>query len=443
MSWFSGWRLGKSRPLDARLLRLGRYSDAYKSADQLAAWERSMAYFAEGNLARCFLHFLHYLRDPVEQNIHWVADQKGGLSFELLQGSRRISGWLGEPFCEAVTTIGLCRPCAEPLLSELLKVNDKLQYCRYGLGSDGQIVLRWSANASESDPYRLFFSLRELSVQADKIDDLLIQQYKDVQPVFEPHIQEYPEGENQIRVKWLRTKVHDLMSWYAKDRSFHERYPGGLSYAILALLYKVEFLLCPQGALREAIEQAHKTYFQAGQGNAQERMEHLLAIMESAVARTDQDLHGEFYKVVTTFGLVQPISFHQLKTQIETELAQIDAYDRGDTRVYVPHISSFLIGYGLFNYALPGFVRDLYALYYYMEEERLLFTLGMPPFLEGESKHRAKDKLVHTVRELQATWSDRITVDHLYPEQVDLSDPATLARTYLKMILSMQIRENK
>ena len=442
MSWFSGWRLGKSRPLDARLLRLGRYSDAYKSSEQLAAWERSMSYFAEGNYSRSFLHFLQYLRDPVEQNIHWVADQKGRLSFELLQGSRRISGSLGQPYCEAITTIGVCRSCSESLLRELLEVNDKLQYCRYGLQQDGQIVLRWSATAAESDPYRLFFSLRELAVQADKIDDLLIRQNKDVQPVYEPHIQEYPEGENQIRVKWLRTKVHQLMSWYAQDRSLHQRYPGGMNYAILAFLYKIEFLLCPQGPLREAIEQAHRTYFQAGSGNMQERMERLLAIMESAVARPDKELYGEFYKVVTTFGLVQPISFHRLTTQIEGELAQIDAYDQADTRSYVPHISSFLIGYGLFNYALPGFIRDLYALYYYMEEESLLFSLGMPPFLEGETRYRAKDKLVQTIRELQATWADRITVEHLYPEQIDLSDPVALARTYLKMIVTMKIREN-
>lgn len=138
------------------MLRLGRYSDAYKTADQLAAWERSMGHFANGTLAKSFLHFLQYLRDPVEQNIHWIQDRDGGLSFELLQGSRRISGWLGQPYCEAVTTIGLCPSLDEMFMRELLEVNDQLQFCQYGIEEEGRIILRWSDKAEDADPYRLF-----------------------------------------------------------------------------------------------------------------------------------------------------------------------------------------------------------------------------------------------------------------------------------------------
>lgn len=441
MSWFNGWRLGKSQTLDSRLLRLGRYSDAYKSAEQLSAWERSMDHFSKGTLNKSFLHFLQYLRDPVEQNIHWIQDREGGLSFELLQGSRRISGWLGEPFCEAVTTIGQCTTPEEALMRELLEVNDQLQYCRYGMEGDGRIILRWSGKASEADPYRLFYALRELAVQADKIDDLLVSRYPTVRTLYEPHIQEYPKAENMIRIQWMRKKAEDLLRWYASDRTLHDQYPGGLAYAILSLLYKIEFLLCPQGQLREEIEQANRSYFQETSLSARIRTQRLLATLERAVAHTDEELQQEFYKVVTTFGVVQPISYSRIIRQIRSELNQFDVYNQGATRVYAPYITSFLIGYGLFNYALPGLIRDLYSLYYYLEEEELLFDLGMPRVRESSSIRRNRSSLIQTIKDLQDFWADRIHVTGLRPESLDLSDRIELARTYLEMMVAAEMTE--
>ncbi|MCF8236841.1 MAG: YbjN domain-containing protein [Saprospiraceae bacterium] len=441
MSWLSGWRLGKSRALDSRLLRLGRYSDAYKTSEQLSAWDRSMGHYANGAYAKSFLHFLQYLRDPVEQNIHWMQDRDGGLNFELLQGSRRINGWLGAPFCEAVTTIGVCTSMPDGLLRELLEVNDQLQFCYYGLEEDGRIILRWTSKASEADPYRLFQALRELAIQADKIDDLLVTRYEEVEPLYEPHIQEYPAAENQVRIKWLREKAAQLLNWYVEDRNLHDQYPGGMAYAILSFLYKIEFLLCPQGQLREEIETAHRAYFLESALDARTRTQRLLATVERAVARTDEELQTEFYKVVTTFGVVQPISYHRITTQIQAELNQFDAYDQGETRVYAPFITSFVIGYGLFNYALPGLIRDLYSLYYYLEEEKLLFRLGMPRLLGGDSVSKDRHVMIQTIRELQQFWSDRIQVTGLRPEHLDLSNPQFLARTYMEMMLSAEMLE--
>ncbi len=441
MSWFNGWRLAKSQTLDSRLLRLGRYSDAYKTAEQLGAWERSMGHFSNGSRAKSFLHFLQYLRDPVEQNIHWIQDREGGLSFELLQGSRRISGWLGDPFCEAVTTIGHCTALDENLMRELLEVNDQLQYCQYGMEENDRIVLRWTSKATEADPYRLFSALRELAIQADKIDDLLVTRYPSVRTLYEPHIQEYPKAENQIRIQWMREKAEDLLSWYARDRSLHDQYPGGLAYAILSFLYKIEFLLCPQGQLREEIENAHREYFQETSLNAQTRMQRLLATLERAVAHSDEELQHEFYKVVTTFGVVQPISYSRIIRQIRSELNQFDVYNQGAIRVYAPHITSFLIGYGLFSYALPGLIRDLYALYYYLEEEELLFSLGMPRVRESSTIRRNRLIVIQTIKDLQTFWADRIRVSGLRPESLDMSDRVELARTYLEMMVAAEITE--
>ncbi|MBK7342911.1 MAG: hypothetical protein IPJ06_07260 [Saprospiraceae bacterium] len=441
MSWLNGWRIGKSQTLDSRLLRLGRYSDAYKTADQLAAWERSMGHFANGTLAKSFLHFLQYLRDPVEQNIHWIQDRDGGLSFELLQGSRRISGWLGQPYCEAVTTIGLCPSLDEMFMRELLEVNDQLQFCQYGIEEEGRIILRWSDKAEDADPYRLFQALRELSVQADKIDDLVASRYPTFQTIHEPHIQEYPEAENRIRIQWLRKKTAELLKWYTEDRALHDLYPGGMAYAILSVFYKIEFLLCPQGKLREDIEQAHRAYFEESKLDTQTRVQRLLTSLESAVARKDDELQHEFYKVVTTFGVVQPISYSRIIRQVRSELNQFDVYNQGATSVYAPYITSFLIGYGLFNFALPGLIRDLYSLYYYLEEEEFLFDLGMPRFLGSGSIRRDRATLIHTVKDLQAFWSDRIHVSGLRPESLDLTDRVSLARTYLEMMEAAEMTE--
>jgi hypothetical protein len=441
MAWFDRLRVHKAQPLDSRLLRLGRYTDAYKSADQYKAWERAIVYFAGNKWEKSFQHVLYYLHDPIEGNIHWVADREGRFSFELYQGSRRISGVLGNTGCEAVTTVGRVFDVEESLLLKLLEINYRLRFVFYALEEDGRIILRFSIAAREADPYKLVAALKEMALEADHMDDKLTTEYGSLQPIFEPHIKEKPESEVIISIQWFRTQISALTQWFEQEKERHAKYPAGFCYAVLATLYKIEFLLTPQGHLKEVIENIHQSYFQPSDQQQILRLESMVDQLGKLAALPDIILKADFYEVTTTFGTVEPLASDRLRQILLAEVDQIDSYNILPSRVYAAHIPGFIIGYCLYRYALPGLVRDLFALYYFLTEPEFVQALGYPFLGKGRGEGFDKKAIHKTIRHLQEEWSDRLKCEGLFPESLDFSDNIAFGKSYLLMLAHTKIEE--
>ncbi|MCB0535671.1 MAG: hypothetical protein KDD14_25930, partial [Saprospiraceae bacterium] len=64
----------------------GRYSDAYKTDEQTAAWNRSLELFDADKHLEAYQEFFTYLRDDQVDNVNWTQE-KGTIRFEFWQGS--------------------------------------------------------------------------------------------------------------------------------------------------------------------------------------------------------------------------------------------------------------------------------------------------------------------------------------------------------------------
>ncbi len=441
MAWFNKLRVNRAQPLDSRLLRLGRYTDAYKSVDQYKAWDRAIGYFAGNKWEKSFQHVLYFLHDPIEGNLHWVADREGSFSFELYQGSRRISGVLGNKGCEAVTTVGRVSPVEESLLLKLLETNYRLRFAFYALEDDGRIILRFSIAASEADPYKLVAALKEMALEADHMDDKLTREYGSMQPIFEPHIREKPDSEIAISISWFRAQVILLSRWFDREKELHARYPMGFCYAVLATIYKVEFLLTPQGQLREAIEDIHQSYFLHSGTHQIIRLESMVRQLEKLAELSDSVLKADFYDVTTTFGTVEPLASERLRQILLAEVEQIDSYNNEPSQAYAVNIPGFIMGYCLYRYALPGLVRDLFALFYFLTEPEFVKELGYPILGKGRSEGFDRKAIQKSIKHLEEEWSDRLKSIGLNPETLEYSDDVAFGKSYLLMVANAKIEE--
>lgn len=441
MTWFPRLRINRSQPLDSRLLRLGRYTDSYKTVDQYKAWERAIRYFGEQKWEKSFQHILYYLHDPIEQNLHWVADREGSFSFELFQGSRRISGILGKDGCEVVTTVGRVSDLPEELMLTLLHTNYHLRFSFYALEDDGRIVLRFSFPAREADPFKMVAALKELALEADHRDDRLSDKFSDIKPIFEPHIREKPEGEVILRIQWFRDQIKALTEWYIRDKAQHELFPGGFCYALLANIYKIEFLLSPQGKLKEAVEQMHVSYFNHADGGQMSRIAVLMDHLEQLAALPDSELKADFYDVTTTFGTVEPLPVDRLRQILLAEIDQIDSYHKKALNEYASAIPAYIIGYCLYRYAIPGLIRDLFALYYFLTEPEFMQALEYPILGKGRKDGFDKRAIQRTIRHLEGEWADRLQISGLDAHVLDFEDDISFGRSFLLMVAHAKVEE--
>jgi hypothetical protein len=432
MAWFRK-RRERATALDSIQLRLGRYTDAYKSATQLRAWERAIRYFAEGQSLKSFQHFLFYLHDPLEQNIHWITDREGQFSFELYQGSRRISGQLGMPDCEVRTAIGQGGDLPEGLFEDLLGANYRLRYCSYGLEEDGRVILRFRCPATEADPYRLYASLRELALEADDSDDHLAAIYPALQALREPHIREKNPEEIALRITWLRQQLGDLFRWYQDDLDIHRTYPGGFSLALLATLYRIEFLLSPQGLIRSTIAGLHREYLAHRGSDPAVTMDGWMARLEDLLRLPEDQLGAEFYDVTATFGQVETLSARRLREILQGQIREMDTWIAAGLQDYARQIPGFIMGYCLYRYALPGLLRDIFALYFLATEPEWAEGLGYPVLTRRKGGFDKK-ALVRILSGVQTEWSDRIRAHAFKPELMDTRDALHLGRSWLDMV---------
>ena len=64
-------------------------------------------------------------------------------------------------------------------MRRLLERNFQLRYSRFALDEENNITIRFDTSVLDGSPYKLYYALKELTTNADKLDDLLIDDLDD------------------------------------------------------------------------------------------------------------------------------------------------------------------------------------------------------------------------------------------------------------------------
>ena len=135
-----------------------------------------------------------------------------------------------------------------------------------------------------------------------------------------------------------------------------------------------------------------------------------------------------------TFGVTTPGDHNALKTFIAGELKNMDWYIENDYTTIAQAIAGFVVGFSLFNYAVPKPDRAFLHLYYRIFEEPFFAEMSdRTDFLDNTGKPKKSNivKAIHQVR-------DSLKKD--YPNikcpirSLDFSRKDKLAKSYLQMI---------
>ena len=87
----------------------------------------------------------------------------------------------------------------------------------------------------------------------------MVQDFTSLKPVDTEHIMEIPVAEKEVKYrhmqKWIKETL-DLIETVDADK-----YSGGIAYLLLALAYRIDFLLVPEGRLLLDLEKIVDIYF--------------------------------------------------------------------------------------------------------------------------------------------------------------------------------------
>ncbi|RMF30755.1 MAG: hypothetical protein D6765_02775, partial [Bacteroidetes bacterium] len=227
-------------------IRFGRFSDSYKSEQQYDAWDRSLEAFEKEDYLESYRQFFQYLRDPLEDNVTLREDNPARLEFELLQGSRKVYGYADRRRFRAEAKIARAKELSVGFLRRLVEENFDLKYCRYALDEENNILIVFDTYSLDSSPYKLYHALKEAATKADKQDDLLLDEFKTLQPVESGFKEDLPEAEKAVKYQYLTMEIQRAFQELDSGKPDPNQYPGAYAYLLLSLCYKFDYLLKPE-----------------------------------------------------------------------------------------------------------------------------------------------------------------------------------------------------
>lgn len=377
MSFFESWFGTKEKEWIQPKIRFGRYSDSYKKTENYDAWDKALDVFEEGKFLDSLELFLAFLRDDTEDNVCWEKTGKS-ISFEIFQGSKRIIGWANPERIRIEGRVARIIESSPELLRRLVEQNYSLKFSRYALDPNQHITVVFDTVAAEASPFKLYYAFKEVAIQADKQDDLLLEEFGQMEAVDNSHLHPLPADEKKIKHHFILDKIRAILE-EVKDERLAE-YPSAIAYLLLNLVYKIDYLVKPEGHTMECMERIHRQFFSTKKAHSpQQKNQSLIKELEHLLARKEQDYGREMYQIKTTFGITSSTTHDRLIGLIDGELHDMDWYIENDYPKIAAAIPSYMIGYSLFNFALPQPDRDFFHLFYRVSEATYFKDLGFKP----------------------------------------------------------------
>ncbi len=419
------------------LCAFGRFSDAYKSKAQYEIWDAALQKFEHGDYLDSIKHLLDYLRNQNDNNLK-IIQESPSLVFELYQGSKVLRGEVNERLFRAEVVIADCLALHIGFLRKSVEKSFDLIYGRYALNDKNQLCLIFDSLLPEASPHKLYYGMKEIAVHADKDDDLLLDEYPDLKAINNQHIKNLKSEWLTTKVNFVRRTVENALKDDALGSLKQAKFPGAMSYIYLSALYKIDYLAKPEGRLMDLITKAHKQYFSMVGADISQRVQMLRQGMEEIAAVPDEDLRKELYEVISTFGITNTVKHETIQAIIDNEMTSMEWYEENKHFLVCEAICDYLVGYCLYNFAMPEPVQNLFHLYMQLAEPAYFKSLEYPiPYVDdaGHIKLKEVKKRVEAIiGESQEKYPD---LEFILPQ--DYSSRFAFCKAYLLAVRNLKI----
>lgn len=433
----------KDLPQNEPKITFGRYSDAYKSPPRLQAWDEAQLLFEKEQYIASYKAFLTYLRDEEEDNVRFEMT-KGGLKFEFYQGSKKIIGTATSRRLKVEAKVVNADSFNVGILRRLLEQNFSLRYSRFALDELGNVTIVFDTLTIDGSPYKLYYALQELATKADKQDDLLVEEFRNLENVDTGHLEALPEQEKEVKYQYIKNTIEKALREIESPTLQQNSYARSIGYLLLDIVFRLDYLIKPEGFMMETLEHIHRQYYQSDGLSIAQKNKTLCNGLKELIKRPKEEFFKEMYRVRSTFGITHSVNHDRVASLIHNELPTMDWYQNNGHYALALSIPGYIVGYCMFNYAVPKPDRDLIHLYYQIIESGYFKALGFSNFyydpangrFDKRSIRKAIQKITETYKDIYPNFNPN------YPA-LQFDDLANFSRSYLKMIEALDLAKTE
>jgi hypothetical protein len=325
-------------------------------------------------------------------------------------------------------------------MRRLIEKNFSLEYSRFCLDHDNNICILFDTYTLDGSPYKLYHALKEVATNADKQDDLLLDEFRMLQAVDSSHLKDLAPNEKEAKYAFISEQVNQVLEEVEKGKLPFGQYPGAYVYLLLEVIYKLDYLTRPEGFLMERLEFAHRQYFSKDGKKPLTKAKNLINELKKLLKRPKDAYFKEMYHGKSTFGITVPVNHDRVVSSIENELANMDWYLQNGFHRIAQGITSFIVGYCLFNYAVPKPTREFLDLYYRITEPAFFASMGFKlDYYDAPNGVFNKKSIKRAIQRIAAENKDQYP--QLRPATNDLQYTSLpeFAKSYLLMIRDLDV----
>ena len=382
----------------------GRYSNNNKPVEKVNRWTDAENLFKEKKYTQSFDAFFEYLRDDSVDNVMHERNESNG-RFQFYQGSKIVRGNYDNEHLRAEVTLAKMPNPNVPVMRRLLEMNFNLYYSRYALEGD-RLCMRFDSDIETANPNKLYYGLKELSTKGDKQDDLLVQDFTALQTMDTEHIMEIPNEEKEIKYQWLQKWINETIS-YIKTLDA-DKFSGGIAYLLLALAYRIDYLIVPEGNILHDLEKIVEVYFKKDERPTTEKNRDMVGGFEKLINRSKDEVFAALYRSKHTFAIVMPQSYKTIADSIYNTNQNIKWYRDNNYSSIASQIAEYGIAYCQYSYSLPRPVTEFFHLFMMINHGEYFKALSFTGnYYDPGTKEFDTDKIMDRIKQIINTWKPK------------------------------------
>ncbi len=399
-----GWGKKKEVPKAGPEIPFGRYSDNNKPLAKVNRWTDADNLYKEKKYPESIDAFFEYLRDDTIQNVVYERNGAEG-RFEVFQGSKIVRGNIADGRINAEVTLAKMPQASVPVMRRLLEMNFSLYYGRFALDND-RLCMRFDSGIEAASPSKLYFGLKELAVKADKQDDLLVQDFTMLQIADSEHVVISSTKEKEIKFDYLQKWIQQALDTVTAIDA--DKYSGGIAYVLLALIYRIDYLITPEGKLLHDLEKITGIYFKKDERPVTEKNRDMIEEFKKLKDRPKEEIFNYLFHSKYTFSIVAPQAYKAISDSIHVANQNMVWYRDNN----YPFIASQIAEYGLsfcqYSYSMPKVITELFHLYMMINYSEYFTALGYTniPYDAARNKFDTEE-INDRIKAIQSKWKDK------------------------------------
>ena len=395
---------GRGKKPEQPAINFGRYSDNNKTLEKVARWTDADNLYKEKKYTESIDAFFDYLRDDTANNV--ILSRNGAdFSFEIYQGSKIVRGKGNADHLQAEVSLAKMPQPSVPVMRRLLEQNFSLYYSRYSLDGE-RLCMRFDSDIDTANPNKLYYALKELATKADKQDDLLVQDFSSLQALDTEHITGIPEAEKETKFVFVQKWISETLQYVQTLDA--EKFSGGVSYLLLVLAFRIDYLVCPEGSLQAELEKIPILYFAKDEKPATEKNVMMIEAFTKLQARSREDFFKGLFRNKSSFAIVSPQTQKSITDAVYGANTNMAWYRDNGYPLIAQQICEYGISFCQYSYSLPKPLSELFQLMMRINYPDYFTALGFTDeYYDGSKNKFNTEKIIEAINNIESNWQKK------------------------------------